>query len=99
MTPSSAPTSAAAGSVIQNGYKLLAFVTLFPYVIEAGLLALLGAQRYASLLFAVNYSAFGLVMIAFLMFEPLGLVGIWRRLQNYFLLWPFKYRPVAGTRR
>src|SRR5207248_1494116 len=44
-----------------------AFVTLFPYAIEAGLLALPGAQRYASLLFAVNYSAFGLVMIAFLM--------------------------------
>jgi branched-chain amino acid transport system permease protein len=76
-----------------------AFVTLFPYVIEAGLLALPGAQRYASLLFAVNYSAFGLVMIAFLMFEPLGLVGIWHRIQSWFLLWPFKHRPVAGARR
>jgi branched-chain amino acid transport system permease protein len=76
-----------------------AFVTLFPYVIEAGLLALLGAQRYASLLFAVNYSAFGLVMIAFLMLEPLGLVGIWHRIQSWFLLWPFKHRPVAGARR
>jgi branched-chain amino acid transport system permease protein len=76
-----------------------AFVTLFPYVIEAGLLALPGAQRYASLLFAVNYSAFGLVMIAFLIFEPLGLVGIWHRIQSWFLLWPFKHRPVAGARR
>ena len=76
-----------------------AFVTLFPYVIEAGLLALPGAQRYASLLFAVNYSAFGLVMIAFLMLEPLGLVGIWHRIQSWFLLWPFKHRPVAGARR
>jgi branched-chain amino acid transport system permease protein len=75
------------------------FVTLFPYVIEAGLLALPGAQRYASLLFAVNYSAFGLVMIAFLIFEPLGLVGIWHRIQSWFLLWPFKHRPVAGARR
>ena len=46
-----------------------------------------------------NYAAFGVVMILFLVFEPLGLVGIWRRMQNYFLLWPFKYRPVAGTRR
>ncbi len=27
------------------------------------------------------------------------LVGIWRRLQGYFLLWPFKYRPVAGARK
>ena len=76
-----------------------AFVTVFPYVIETGLLALPGAQRYAGVLFAVNYAAFGLVMILFLMLEPLGLVGIWHRVQSYFLLWPFKQRPVAGGRR
>jgi branched-chain amino acid transport system permease protein len=76
-----------------------AFVTIFPYVIEAGLLALPGAQRYADLLFAVNYAAFGLVMIGFLIFEPLGLVGIWHRIQSYFLLWPFKHRSGSGTRR
>jgi branched-chain amino acid transport system permease protein len=76
-----------------------AFVTLFPYVIEAGLLALPGAQRYADLLFAVNYAAFGLVMILFLIFEPLGLVGIWHRIQSYFLLWPFKHRSGSGARR
>jgi branched-chain amino acid transport system permease protein len=75
------------------------FVTLFPYLIEAALLALPGAQSYASLLFAVNYAAFGFVMILFLIFEPLGLVGIWRRIQSYFLLWPFKHRPVTGARR
>jgi branched-chain amino acid transport system permease protein len=74
------------------------FVTLFPYIIEMGLLALPGAQRHASLLFAVNYAAFGLVMILFLTFEPLGLVGMWRRMQSYFLLWPFKHRPAGGSR-
>ena len=76
-----------------------AFVTIFPYLIEAGLLALPGAQGYASLLFAVNYSAFGFVMILFLIFEPLGLVGIWHRIQSYFLLWPFKHRSASGSRR
>jgi branched-chain amino acid transport system permease protein len=76
-----------------------AFVTIFPYVIEAALLALPGAQRYADLLFAVNYAAFGLVMILFLIFEPLGLVGIWHRVQSYFLLWPFKHRAASGSRR
>jgi branched-chain amino acid transport system permease protein len=75
-----------------------AFVTLFPYLIEAGLLALPGAQGYASLLFAVNYAAFGLVMILFLILEPLGLVGIWHRIQSYFLLWPFKHRSASGSR-
>src|SRR5205823_12516233 len=75
------------------------FVTLFPYVIEAALLQLPNAQSYAGVLFAVNYAAFGAVMILFLVFEPLGLVGIWRRIQNYFLLWPFKRRSPSGARR
>src|SRR5215204_327817 len=72
------------------------FVTIFPYAIEASLLKLPNAQSYAGMLFAVNYAAFGLVMILFLVFEPLGLVGIWHRIQSYFLLWPFKQRPVTG---
>ncbi|HMK69851.1 MAG TPA: hypothetical protein VK442_02650, partial [Xanthobacteraceae bacterium] len=63
----------------------------------AALMRLPNAQSYAGSLFAVNYSAFGAVMILFLIYEPLGLVGIWRRLQSYFLLWPFRYRPVAGA--
>ena len=50
-------------------------------------------------MFAVNYAAFGVVMILFLVFEPLGLVGIWRRIQTYFLLWPFKHRPAGGSRK
>lgn len=75
------------------------FVTLFPYAIEAGLRLLPGAQGYAGVIFAVNYAAFGVVMILFLVLEPQGLVGIWRRLQTYFLLWPFRHRPVAGGRK
>jgi branched-chain amino acid transport system permease protein len=75
-----------------------AFVTVLPYLIEAALLSLPGAQGYAGVLFAINYSAFGVVMILFLVLEPLGLVGIWHRIQSYFLLWPFRLRG-AGTRR
>ena len=66
------------------------FVTLFPYAIEGALRAQPGAQRYAGSLFAVNYAAFGAVMILFLVLEPLGLVGIWRRVQTYFLMWPWR---------
>jgi branched-chain amino acid transport system permease protein len=76
-----------------------AFVTLFPYAIEALLHLLPNADKLAGDIFAVNYASFGVVMILFLVFEPLGLVGIWHRLQNYFLLWPFKYRPLAGARK
>ncbi len=73
------------------------FVTLFPYAIEALLKLLPNVQNLAGDIFAVNYASFGVVMILFLVLEPLGLVGIWRRIQNYFLLWPFKQKPLAGA--
>jgi len=75
------------------------FVTLLPYASEAILSALAGAGGYAGLLFAVNAATFGAVMLAFLLFEPQGLIGIWRRLAVYFLLWPFRHRPLGGARR
>jgi branched-chain amino acid transport system permease protein len=75
------------------------FVTLFPYVIESLLGLLPNVQRLAGDIFAVNYASFGVVMILFLVLEPLGLVGVWRRIQNYFLLWPFKHRPLTGARK
>lgn len=72
-----------------------AFVVLFPYAIEWAMKATALADRLSSLIFAVNYASFGLVMILFLAFEPQGLVGIWRRAQNWLLLWPFKQRPLG----
>jgi branched-chain amino acid transport system permease protein len=73
------------------------FVTLFPYAIEYLVATVPTPAAWANSLFAVNYAAFGLVMILFLLFEPAGLVGIWRRLQDYFLLWPFKRKPLASS--
>lgn len=34
---------------------------------------------------------FGLLIVAFLIFEPLGLYGIWIRIRNYWKAWPFSY--------
>jgi len=72
------------------------FVTLFPYLIEWLMGALPVPAAWTNTVFAVNYAAFGLVMILFLLFEPQGLVGIWRRVQSYFLLWPFRHRPLSA---
>ena len=55
-------------------------------------------EQLASYVYAVNYAAFGLVMILFLVFEPQGLVGIWRRIQDWLLLWPFGSRPLEGNK-
>jgi branched-chain amino acid transport system permease protein len=71
------------------------FVVLFPYGIEA-LMDMMGfTERLSSMIFAINYAAFGIAMIGFLVFEPQGLVGIWRRVQAWFLLWPFKRKPLG----
>ena len=58
------------------------FVILFPYAIEA--VAALLPGRFSNLVFALNYAAFGVVMILFLLLEPAGLIGIWRRVRNSF---------------
>jgi branched-chain amino acid transport system permease protein len=34
---------------------------------------------------------FALLVCAVLMFEPLGIFGLWLRVQRYFLAWPFRY--------
>jgi branched-chain amino acid transport system permease protein len=34
---------------------------------------------------------YALLIIVFLVFEPRGLAGIWRRIQAYFKTWPFSY--------
>jgi branched-chain amino acid transport system permease protein len=71
------------------------FVVLFPYAIEALMNAFGLADRMSSVIFAVNQAAFGLAMILFLVAEPQGLAGIWWRIQAWFLLWPFKQKPVG----
>ncbi len=42
-------------------------------------------------IFQLNQVLFGLLIILFLIFEPLGLYGIWIRIRNYWKGWPFTY--------
>lgn len=56
------------------------FVVLFPYAIEA--IAGFLPARFSNMVFALDYAAFGVVMILFLLLEPAGLMGIWRRLRD-----------------
>ncbi len=41
--------------------------------------------------FQLNLVIYGLLIIVFLIFEPLGLYGIWLRVRNYWKGWPFTY--------
>jgi len=42
-------------------------------------------------IFDWNNIAYGVLIIVFLIFEPLGLYGIWLNIRNYFQRWPFSY--------
>ncbi len=39
----------------------------------------------------LNLVIYGLLIVIFLIFEPLGLYGIWLRIRNYWKGWPFTY--------
>ena len=73
------------------------FVVSLPYVIDGLVDALHAPARLTTYLFAIKYATFGLIMIVFLVLEPEGLVGIWHRIRDYFVLWPFKYKPLGGS--
>ncbi len=38
-----------------------------------------------------NVVLFGVLIIVFLIFEPLGLYGVWVKIRNYWKSWPFSY--------
>lgn len=57
------------------------FDTLKPHV---PMLGGLSSAQQATLLFS-------LIVVGFLIFEPLGLFGMWLRVKRYFMAWPFKY--------
>ena len=41
--------------------------------------------------FQLNLVLYGALIVLFLMFEPLGLFGLWLRIRNYWKGWPFTY--------
>jgi branched-chain amino acid transport system permease protein len=39
----------------------------------------------------LKVAVFGLTIVLFLVFEPDGLADLWRRVRNWFRLYPFSY--------
>jgi branched-chain amino acid transport system permease protein len=71
------------------------FVVVLPYAIDAMGRALQVPARLTTYMFAIQYASFGLIMIVFLVLEPGGLVAVWNRIRTYFILWPFKRKPLG----
>ncbi|NLC36155.1 MAG: branched-chain amino acid ABC transporter permease [Alcaligenaceae bacterium] len=66
------------------------FITMVPEALKL-IVGLLPLSADATLILSpVRTIVFGLLIIGFLIFEPLGLQEIWRRTQRFFHLWPFR---------
>jgi branched-chain amino acid transport system permease protein len=81
------------GSII-GCYFGVAFILLLPGVMANLIFA---AAQAADLRIGVELLAhipallYGILIIAFLLFEPLGLAKIYSNVRNYFIFWPFGY--------
>jgi branched-chain amino acid transport system permease protein len=69
-------------------YDLLKNVENLPYL--GGLLVAI-SKKWFTVIGLANFSsiALGLIMIAIVIFEPLGMFGIWIRIKKYWKTWPF----------
>ena len=76
------------GSVFGAVVGAIAYVVLVPLAEAVGpaipLLSSLSSAQQSTVLFSV-------LVLVFLVFEPLGLFGIWLRIKRYFIAWPFRY--------
>ncbi len=68
------------------------FLTLLPEILRLGTSALSGSFPHLVQLFTpLKVGVFGLTIVLFLVFEPDGLADLWRRIRNWFRLYPFSY--------
>ena len=58
---------------------------------DSGLISAIPGVSPGLNVFQMNQVLYGLLIIGFIIFEPLGLYGIWLRIRNYWKGWPFTY--------
>ncbi len=58
---------------------------------DFGLISALPGSSPGLNVFQFNQVLYGLLIVGFIIFEPLGLYGIWVRIRNYWKGWPFTY--------
>ncbi len=78
------------GSVLGSIYGAI-FMVLVPEVLKFGTDAIKNIPAFQHIFAPLREVVFGALIVFFLIFEPRGLAEIWRRVKNYFFLWPFAY--------
>lgn len=85
------------GSVL--GSVLGAFlITVLPYFLDMAM-NWAGLDVSAGSVSGLHAVLYGALIVGFMLFEPLGLAEVWRRARNFFMLWPFQYRPLEQRHR
>jgi len=77
------------GSIL-GGILGAVFMTMVPELLKLVVDLLPGGSELTVFLSPVRTIVFGLLIIGFLVFEPLGLAEVWRRIRRFFHLWPFR---------
>ncbi|MFE1572396.1 branched-chain amino acid ABC transporter permease [Comamonas odontotermitis] len=77
------------GSIL-GGILGAVFMTMVPELLKLIVDLLPGGAELTVFLSPVRLIIFGGLIIAFLVFEPLGLAEMWRRVRRFFHLWPFR---------
>jgi branched-chain amino acid transport system permease protein len=72
-------------------FSRLADLVVSTEVGDFGVISTLAGTSPGLTIFQFNLVLYGLLLIVFLIFEPLGLFGIWVRMKNYWKSWPFTY--------
>ena len=77
------------GSIL-GGILGAVFMTMVPELLKLVFDWLPNSTELVVFLSPVRTVVFGLLIIGFLVFEPLGLAEMWRRIRRFFHLWPFR---------
>lgn len=75
------------------------FVTVTPFLVGAGVASLGLGQSLGRQIRSVELGVFAIITVAFLLFEPTGIAGIWRRVRSYFGRWPYRFQDATRTQR
>jgi branched-chain amino acid transport system permease protein len=78
------------GSVLGSIYGAI-FMVLVPEILKFGTDPIKNIPAFQHIFAPLREVVFGALIVFFLIFEPRGLSEIWRRVKNFFILWPFAY--------
>ena len=78
------------GSVLGSIFGAI-FMVLVPEILKFGTDVIKDIPAFQHIFAPLREVVFGALIVFFLIFEPHGLAEIWRRVKNFFTLWPFAY--------